>query len=75
MKPTAFSYADYVKLAIEMERKNKYFNALIVENNRLMGQLDNATNELCQKCGRYREAHNGACNGCKWRKEDAANDK
>ena len=26
-------------------------------------------NELCYKCGQYREAHNGACNGCKWRKE------
>ena len=26
-------------------------------------------NELCQKCGRYREAHNGACNSCKWRRE------
>ena len=23
-------------------------------------------NELCLKCGRYREAHNGACNGCRW---------
>ena len=26
-------------------------------------------NELCYKCGQYREAHNGACNWCKWRKE------
>ena len=23
-------------------------------------------NELCFKCGQYREAHNGACNGCRW---------
>jgi uncharacterized protein YlxW (UPF0749 family) len=28
-----------------------------------------ARNELCLKCGRYREAHNGACDGCRW-KED-----
>lgn len=25
-----------------------------------------ARNELCQKCGKYTEAHNGACDGCKW---------
>lgn len=23
-------------------------------------------NELCYKCGKYREAHNGACDGCRW---------
>ena len=26
-------------------------------------------NELCFKCGNYREAHNGACDGCRWKKE------
>ena len=26
-------------------------------------------NELCCKCGNYREAHNGACDGCRWKKE------
>lgn len=25
-----------------------------------------ARNELCLKCGRYREAHNGSCDGCRW---------
>ena len=24
-------------------------------------------NELCCKCGKYREAHNGACDGCRWK--------
>jgi len=23
-------------------------------------------NELCLTCGRYKEAHNGACDGCRW---------
>lgn len=27
-------------------------------------------NELCSRCGQYREAHNGACNGCKWRADN-----
>ena len=24
-------------------------------------------NELCQYCGKYKYAHKGACDGCKWR--------
>ena len=24
-------------------------------------------NELCQYCGKYKQAHAGACDGCKWR--------
>ena len=24
-------------------------------------------NELCLLCGKYREAHNGACYGCRWK--------
>ena len=25
-------------------------------------------NELCYLCGKYRDAHNGACDGCRWEK-------
>ena len=25
-------------------------------------------NELCQRCGQYRRAHLGICDGCRWRK-------
>ena len=25
-------------------------------------------NELCQRCGQYRRAHLGACDGCRWKK-------
>lgn len=24
-------------------------------------------NELCQYCGKYKQAHEGACDECKWR--------
>ena len=24
-------------------------------------------NELCQYCGKYKKAHEGACDGCRWR--------
>lgn len=29
-------------------------------------ELNAMRNELCCKCGNYREAHNGACDGCRW---------
>ena len=30
-------------------------------------EIDALRNELCLKCGNYKLAHEGACNGCKWR--------
>ena len=30
-------------------------------------QLHEAKNELCCKCGNYLEAHNGACDWCRWK--------
>ena len=50
--------------------------ALVTEIEKLRKQLEQTQeeraamrNELCFKCGNYREAHNGACNGCRWKKE------
>ena len=31
-------------------------------------QIDALRNELCLKCGNYTPAHEGACNGCRWRR-------
>ena len=31
-------------------------------------ELDALRNELCLKCGNYTLAHDGACNGCRWRR-------
>lgn len=30
-------------------------------------EIDALRNELCLKCGNYTMAHEGACDGCKWR--------
>lgn len=30
-------------------------------------ELHAIKNELCQYCGKYKQAHEGACDGCKWR--------
>lgn len=31
-------------------------------------EIDALRNELCLKCGNYTLAHEGACNGCWWRR-------
>lgn len=33
-------------------------------------EIDTLRNELCLKCGNYTLAHEGACNGCRWRREE-----
>ena len=44
---------------------------LIVEakadHDRLVSELRDCRNELCLKCGEYKERHLGACDGCRWR--------
>ena len=46
------------------------FAAACKERDELKKELSAMRNELCCKCGKYREAHNGACDGCRW-KENA----
>lgn len=31
-------------------------------------EIDTLRNELCLKCGNYTLAHEGACNGCRWKR-------
>lgn len=31
-------------------------------------EIDALRNELCLKCGNYTLAHEGACNGCRWKR-------
>ena len=70
-------FADAVNSAADMlENYASDRAALVAEIEKLRKQLEQANselaamrNELCFKCGNYREAHNGACNGCRWKKE------
>ena len=36
----------------------------------LKSDLKDCRNELCLKCGDYKQKHLGACNGCRWRDMD-----
>ena len=70
-------FADAVNSAADMlENHASDRAALVAEIEKLRKQLeqtqaelDAAVNELCYLCGKYREAHNGACDGCRWRND------
>ena len=55
-----WDYIDRLRMALASACK---------ERDELKKQLHEVKNELCCKCGKYREAHNGACDGCRWKKE------
>ena len=55
-----WDYIDRLRMALASACK---------ERDELKKELDSMRNELCIKCGNYREAHNGACDGCRWKEE------
>ena len=55
-----WGYIDELRMALASACK---------ERDELKKQLHEAKNELCYLCGKYREAHNGACDGCRWKNE------
>lgn len=40
---------------------------LMAANEKLAADRKALLNELCQYCGKYKQAHEGACDGCRWR--------
>lgn len=40
---------------------------LFDSNMKLGADRKDLINELCQYCGKYKQAHEGACDGCRWR--------
>ena len=67
-------FADAVCSAADMlENHASDRAALVAEIEKLRKQLEQTRaerdvlrNELCYLCGKYREAHNGACEWCRW---------
>ena len=55
-----WEYIDRLRMALASACK---------ERDELKKELAAMRNELCYLCGKYREAHNGACDGCMWKKE------
>ena len=44
-------------------------SSLMDTNEKLAADWKALINELCQYCGKYKQAHEGACDGCKWREK------
>ena len=42
-------------------------SSLMAANKKLAADRKALINELCQYCGKYKHAHEGACDGCRWR--------
>lgn len=42
-------------------------DTLYDSNMKLAADRKALINELCQYCGKYKHAHEGACDGCRWR--------
>ena len=42
---------------------------LFDSNMKLGADRKDLINELCQYCGKYKQAHDGACDGCRWREK------
>ena len=55
-----WGYIDELRMALASACK---------ERDEAKSELADMRNELCFKCGKYRDAHNGACDGCRWKKE------
>ena len=53
-----WDYIDRLRMALASDCK---------ERDEARKELAAMRNELCYLCGKYREAHNGACDGCRWK--------
>lgn len=42
-------------------------SSFMAANEKLAADRKALINELCQYCGKYKQAHEGACDGCRWR--------
>ena len=60
---------DSLKDAIARRDKQIEDMAKAVAVKEEQSELHAIKNELCQYCGKYKYAHEGACDGCKWREK------
>lgn len=42
-------------------------SSLMAANEKLAADRKALINELCEYCGKYKQAHEDACDGCRWR--------
>ena len=59
-----WGYIDELRMALASACKER--DELKKQLHEAKSELASMRNELCYLCGKYREAHNGACDGCRW---------
>ena len=62
-----WGYIDELRMALASACKER--DELKKELHEAKSELASMRNELCYLCGKYREAHNGACDGCRWKEK------
>ena len=60
-----WGYIDELRMALASACKER--DELKKQLHEAKSELNAMRNELCCKCGNYREAHNGACDWCRWK--------
>ena len=60
-------WAEYGEDADEQAKMTEELSAAADLIEKLAADRKTLINELCQYCGKYKYAHEGACDGCKWR--------
>ena len=58
------------ELIIKLNLADAQIERLVKETERLRRDLKDCRNELCLRCGQYKQRHLGACDGCRWRDND-----
>ena len=58
------------ELIIKLNLADAQIERLIEETERLRRDLKDCRNELCLRCGQYKQRHLGACDGCRWRADN-----
>lgn len=73
-KPTAFNYHEYLQVLDDLTHAVSVIKTDAETIMKLSDALQAVSadarmlkDEVCLRCGQYREAHNGACDGCRWK--------
>ena len=61
--------AENADLHKELEWKGMVIALAQREHEKAESKCKALINELCQYCGKYKYAHDGACDGCRWKGE------
>ena len=60
----------YAELKRAIEDFGEHDIAMLVKFKDYLSKESDMKNELCQKCGKYKQSHLGTCDGCRWNESE-----